>query len=185
MQKTGNFNDSGRSGKFFQSVRSGGDTQSGLNHLSKQSGEGRSGFPLIIRSHNGISPYRAGEKNWYLPSASSFKPNASLENRIQAIGQSRGETIRIAAPACKCSGCRRSYTAFEGHLPNGGCGSSDGGSCALEPFELFPGRKTDVIFARQNWESCEWTPLYNELLYAILPKNYPFNGPYLVSFKRV
>ena len=37
--------------------------------------------------------------------------------------------------------------------------------------------KTDVIFAsRQNYGKCEWTPLYHELLYAILPKNYPLNS---------
>ena len=48
---------------------------------------------------------------------------------------------------------------------------------ALEPFELLQDGKTDVIFAsRQNYGKCEWTPLYHELLYAILPKNYPLNS---------
>lgn len=48
---------------------------------------------------------------------------------------------------------------------------------ALEPFELLQEGKTDVIFAsRQSYRNCEWIPLYYELLYAILPKDYPLNG---------
>ena len=48
---------------------------------------------------------------------------------------------------------------------------------ALEPFELLQSGKTDVIFAsRQKEPKCEWIPLYHELLYAILPKQYPLNG---------
>ena len=47
---------------------------------------------------------------------------------------------------------------------------------ALEPFELLQSGKTDVIFAsRQKEPKCEWMPLYHELLYAILPKQYPLN----------
>ena len=48
---------------------------------------------------------------------------------------------------------------------------------ALEPFELLQSGKTEVIFAsRQKDMKCEWIPLYHELLYAILPKQYPLNG---------
>ncbi len=45
---------------------------------------------------------------------------------------------------------------------------------ALEPFELLESGQTDVIFAsRQNYSCCDWVPLYNEGMYAILPKDYP------------
>ena len=45
---------------------------------------------------------------------------------------------------------------------------------ALEPFELLESGQTDVIFAsRQNYGCCDWIPLYNEQMYAILPKDYP------------
>ena len=48
---------------------------------------------------------------------------------------------------------------------------------ALEPFELLESGQTDVIFAsRQNYSCCDWTPLYNEKMYAILPKDYPLEG---------
>ena len=44
---------------------------------------------------------------------------------------------------------------------------------ALEPFELLESGQSDVIFAsRQNYACCDWTPLYNEQMYAILPKDY-------------
>ena len=43
--------------------------------------------------------------------------------------------------------------------------------------ELLESGQTDVIFAsRQNYSFCDWTPLYNEKMYAILPKDYPLNG---------
>jgi len=45
---------------------------------------------------------------------------------------------------------------------------------ALEPFELLESGQTDVIFAsRQNYSFCDWTPLYREKMYAILPRDYP------------
>ena len=48
---------------------------------------------------------------------------------------------------------------------------------ALEPFELLEQGQTDVIFAsRQNYGFCDWIPLYDEQMYAILPKDYPING---------
>lgn len=45
---------------------------------------------------------------------------------------------------------------------------------ALEPFELLREGKTDVIFAsKQTCSSCNWIPLYQEKMFAILPKDYP------------
>ena len=47
---------------------------------------------------------------------------------------------------------------------------------ALEPFELLESCQTDVFFAsRQNYSCCDWTPLYNEKMFAILPKDYPLH----------
>ena len=35
-----------------------------------------------------------------------------------------------------------------------------------------------MIFAsRQNYSFCDWIPLYQEQMYAILPKDYPLTGP--------
>ena len=48
---------------------------------------------------------------------------------------------------------------------------------ALEPFELLDAGKTDVIFASsQPGFRCNWTPLYEDVLYAILPRSYPLHG---------
>ena len=47
----------------------------------------------------------------------------------------------------------------------------------LEPFELLEEGRTDVIFAaKQSHISCDWTPLYSDRMYAILPEDYPVNG---------
>ena len=44
----------------------------------------------------------------------------------------------------------------------------------LEPFELLEEGRTDVIFAaRQSHINCDWTPLYSDAMYAILPEDYP------------
>ena len=47
----------------------------------------------------------------------------------------------------------------------------------LEPFELLEAGRTDVIFAaRQSRVNCDWTPLYYDAMYAILPEDYPVGG---------
>ena len=45
---------------------------------------------------------------------------------------------------------------------------------ALEPFELLESGKTDVIFAAgQGGDVHDWTPLYDDIMYAVLPADYP------------
>ena len=47
----------------------------------------------------------------------------------------------------------------------------------IEPFELLEKWQTDVIFAaRQSGFACDWTPLHDDAMYAILPADYPTNG---------
>ena len=47
----------------------------------------------------------------------------------------------------------------------------------LEPFELLEKGRTDVIFAaRQKGFSCDWTPLWQDAMYAILPPDYDVQG---------
>lgn len=157
-------------------------TQSGLTHLVN-SLEREIGFPLIMRSHNGVSLTEQGKE--LVPAIRRFlQANASLENRIQAMAKQQGETIRIAAYASMAMfwlpeilyRFRRICPKVDVDLRMV--------DHALEPFELLQEGKTDVIFAsRQSSESCEWMPLYDELLYAILPKNYPLNGRTLFPLK--
>ena len=169
-------------GSFSKASEVVGYTQSGLTHLVN-SLEREIGFPLIIRSHNGISLTEQGKE--LVPAIRQFlQANASLENRIQAMAKQQGETIRIAAYASMAMfwlpeilyRFRRICPKVDVDLRMV--------DHALEPFELLQEGKTDVIFAsRQSSESCEWMPLYDELLYAILPKNYPLNGRTLFPLK--
>ena len=162
-------------GSFSKASEVVGYTQSGLTHLVN-SMEREIGFALIIRSHNGISLTEQGKE--LVPAIRQFlQANASLENRIQAMAKQQGETIRIAAYASMAMFWMPEILYRFRRI----CPKVDVDlrmvDHALEPFELLQEGKTDVIFAsRQSGVSCEWTPLYNELLYAILPKNYPLNG---------
>ena len=163
-------------GSFSRASEVVGYTQSGLTHLVN-SLEREIGFPLIVRSHNGISLTEQGRD--LMPDIRQFlQANASLENRIQGIREKQMETIRIAAYAsmAMCWMPEILYR-FRRICPNVDVDLRMVDH-ALEPFELLQDGKTDVIFAsRQNYGTCEWTPLYHELLYAILPKDYPLKSP--------
>lgn len=113
-----------------------------------------------------------------MPAIRQFlQANANLENQIQSITEKQTETIRIAAYASIAMFWMPEILyRFRRICPNVDVDLRMVDH-ALEPFELLQDHKTDVIFAsRQNYGNCEWTPLYHELLYAILPKNYPLHG---------
>ena len=163
-------------GSFSRASEVVGYTQSGLTHLVN-SLEREIGFPLIVRSHNGISLTEQGRD--LMPDIRQFlQANASLENRIQGIREKQTETIRIAAYASIAMFWMPEILyRFRRICPNVDVDLRMVDH-ALEPFELLQDGKTDVIFAsRQNYGTCEWTPLYHELLYAILPRDYPLKNP--------
>ena len=163
-------------GSFSRASEVVGYTQSGLTHLVN-SLEREIGFPLIVRSHNGISMTEQGRD--LMPDIRQFlQANASLENRIQGIREKQTETIRIAAYASIAMFWMPEILyRFRRICPNVDVDLRMVDH-ALEPFELLQDGKTDVIFAsRQNYGTCEWTPLYHELLYAILPRDYPLKNP--------
>lgn len=163
-------------GSFSKASEVVGYTQSGLTHLVN-SLEREIGFPLIVRSHNGISLTEQGRD--LMPDIRQFlQANASLENRIQGIREKQTETIRIAAYASIAMFWMPEILyRFRRICPNVDVDLRMVDH-ALEPFELLQDGKTDVIFAsRQNYGTCEWTPLYHELLYAILPRDYPLKSP--------
>ena len=84
-------------GSFSRASEVVGYTQSGLTHLVN-SLEREIGFPLIIRSHNGIALTEEGRE--LMPAIRQFlQANANLENQIQTITEKQTETIRIAAYA--------------------------------------------------------------------------------------
>ena len=159
-------------GSFTKASGVVGYTQSGLTHMMDAL-EREIGIPLLRRNHSGIDLTEYGVK--LMPAIREFlRANAKLENQIQAMKETATTTIRIAAySSIAMHWMPEILYRFRRLCPdvNVDLRMVDH---ALEPFELLEEGKTDVIFAsRQNYGKCEWTPLYEEVMYAILPKEYP------------
>ncbi len=162
-------------GSFSKASEVVGYTQSGLTHMMDAL-EREIGFPLLQRDHNGIQLTRQGAE--LMPAIREFlQANANLENQIRTIAEKKNEVIRIAAYASIAMHWMPEILyRFRRICPevNVDLRMVDH---ALEPFELLENGQTDVIFAsRQNYSCCDWVPLYNEHMYAILPMGYPMNG---------
>ena len=110
-----------------------------------------------------------------MPAIREFlQANAMLENQIRAIAQQKTEVIRIAAYASIAMHWMPEILYRFKRLCPGVSVDLRMVDHALEPFELLESGQSDVIFAsRQNYAGCDWTPLYDEQMYAILPKDYP------------
>lgn len=162
-------------GSFSKASEVVGYTQSGLTHMM-DSLEKEVGFPLLQRNHNGITLTEHGKQ--LMPAIRDFlRSNANLENQIKNIIESKSEVIRIAAYASIAMHWMPELLyRFKRICPdvNVDLRMVDD---ALEPYELLEAGSTDVIFAsRQSYNNCNWIPLYNETMYAILPNDYPLNG---------
>lgn len=162
-------------GSFTKASEVVGYTQSGLTHMMDAL-EKEVGFPLLQRNHNGIQLTEQGVQ--LMPAIREFlRANANLENQIRSIAEKKAEVIRIAAYASIAMHWMPELLyRFKRLCPdvNVDLRMVDH---ALEPFELLENGQTDVIFAsRQNYSCCDWIPLYQEKMYAILPKDYPLNG---------
>lgn len=152
-----------------------GYTQSGLTHMMDAL-EKEIGFPLLQRSHSGIRLSRQGET--LMPAIREFlQANANLENQIRAIAEEKNEVIRIAAySSIAMHWMPELLYRFRRLCPEVKVDLRMVDH-ALEPFELLESGQTDIIFAsRQQYAMCDWTPLYNEQMYAILPRDYPLGG---------
>ena len=162
-------------GSFTKASEVVGYTQSGLTHMMDAL-EKEVGFPLLQRNHSGIQLTEQGAH--LMPAIREFlQANANLENQIRMIAEQKTEVIRIAAySSIAMHWMPEILYRFRRLCPevNVDLRMVDH---ALEPFELLESGQTDVIFAsRQNYSCCDWTPLYNERMYAILPKDYPLMG---------
>ena len=84
-------------GSFTKATEVVGYTQSGLTHMMDAL-EREVGFPLLRRSHNGISLTEQGAA--LMPAIREFlQANANLEEQIRAIAERNTEVIRVAAYA--------------------------------------------------------------------------------------
>lgn len=162
-------------GSFTKASEVVGYTQSGLTHMMDAL-EKEIGFPLLQRNHSGIQLTEQGVQ--LMPAIREFlQANANLENRIREIAERKTEVIRIAAYASIAMHWMPELLYRFRRLCPEATVDLRMVDHALEPFELLESGQTDVIFAsRQNYGCCDWIPLYNEKMYAILPKDYPLNG---------
>ncbi len=162
-------------GSFTKASEVIGYTQSGLTHMMNAL-EREIGFPLLQRNHSGIQLTEQGEK--LMPAIREFlQANANLENRIRAIAEEKTEVIRIAAYASIAMQWMPEILYRFRRLCPEVTVELRMVDHALEPFDLLEKGQTDVIFAsRQHYSCCDWIPLYNECMYAILPNTYPLNG---------
>ena len=162
-------------GSFTRASEVVGYTQSGLTHMMDTL-EREIGLPLLRRTHSGIQLTEYGTK--LMPEIRAFlRANANLENQIAALKEQAKTTIRIAAYASVAMHWMPEILYRFRRL----CPDVDVDlrmvDHALEPFELLDAGKTDVIFASsQPGFRCDWTALYEDVLYAILPRNYPLHG---------
>ena len=157
-------------GSFSKASEVVGYTQSGLTHLINGL-EREIGMVLIRRDHSGVSLTEEGQA--LLPAIRDYlNATAKLENQIAAITRKKTETIRIAA-----------YASLAMHwMPEilyrfrRVCPDTDVDlrmvDNELEPFELLDEGRTDVIFAaKQSRITCDWTHLYSDAMFAILPED--------------
>ena len=162
-------------GSFSKASEVVGYTQSGLTHLV-DSLEREIGLTLVRRDHSGVSLTKEGEA--LMPLIREFlRANAKLENQIAAITARQTETIRIAAYASIAMRWMPEILYRFRRV----CPDIDVDlrmvDHELEPFELLEKGETDVIFAaRQSGFACDWTPLWNDPMCAILPPDDPFEG---------
>ena len=162
-------------GSFTKASEVVGYTQSGLTHMMDAL-EREVGFPLLLRSHNGIQLSEQGRQ--LMPAIREFlQANANLENQIRSIAERKTEVIRVAAYASIAMHWMPEILyRFRRICPEVSVDLRMVDH-ALEPYELLERGETDVIFAsRQLGRDCDWVPLYSDWMYAILPMDYPLNG---------
>ena len=155
-------------GSFTKASEVVGYTQSGLTHLV-DSLEREIGLTLVQRDRRGISLTREGEA--LMPSIREFlRAHARLENRIADVTAHRAETIRIAAYASIAMHWMPEILYRFRRVCPDIVVDLRMVDHALEPFELLEKWQTDVIFgAKQSGFACDWTPLCDDQMYAILP----------------
>lgn len=159
-------------GSFIKASEVVGYTQSGITHMMDAL-EKELGLSLIERSHSGVKLTETGEK--LLPYIKEFlKANAKLENKIEELKKEDKKVIRVAAySSIAMHWMPEILYRFKRICPNVNVELTMVDH-ALEPFELLEDGKADVIFAsKHDYKNINWTSLYMEKLYAILPKDYP------------
>lgn len=112
-------------GSFSKASEVVGYTQSGLTHLVN-SLEREIGFPLIIRSHNGIS-LTEQERSWCQLSGSSFRQMPIWKIRFKLLPGNRRKPSGLQPMPVWYVLDAGNIVPFSQDLPKSGCRPADGG----------------------------------------------------------
>ena len=163
-------------GSFTKAAEVMGYTQSGLTHMMN-SLEREVGFTLLERGRGGVRLTKDGER--VAPAIREFlQANARLDSAIAQVASSRSEVIRVSAFASMAMHWLPSIIRrFREERPDVDVDIRMADH-VNSPYELLAQGKMDVIFvSRQEEESgYEWIHLYDDPMYAVLPKDYPIDG---------
>ena len=161
-------------GSFTRAAQRLGLTQSGLTHMMNAL-EKETGFPLLVRDRSGVRLTAAGER--LLPAVHEFLQSAGrLEEQIAAQSGHRRESIRVAAYSSVCMHWLPTIVQqFRWAWPDVSVDIRMGS--VQEIYRWLQEGTVDLSFAsRQDKERCDWVPLWDDPLLAILPPDYPSLG---------
>lgn len=161
-------------GSFSRAVQRLGISQSGLTHMMNAL-EKETGFPLLVRDRSGVRLTAAGER--LLPAVRELIGAAShLEEQISAQTGRRRESIRIAAYSSICMHWLPTIVQ-QFRWAHGDVSVDIRMGSVQEVYRWLQEGTVDLSFAsRQEQWKCEWTPLWDDPLLAILPPDYPVGG---------
>lgn len=158
-------------GSFTRAAERLGYTQSGLTHMMHAL-EKEVGFSLLVRDRYGVRLTAAGER--LLPAVREFQQMGKrLENQISIVGNTKKESIRVAAYSSMCmhwlpaivSKFRMDYPHISVDIRMG---------TVDEMYTWLQEDKVDISFvSRQQREGFDWVSLWDDPLLAILPPDYP------------
>lgn len=158
-------------GSFTRAAQKLGVTQSGLTHMMNAL-EKETGFPLLVRDRSGVRLTAAGER--LLPAVREVIQSAArLEEQIAAQSGQQKECIRIAAYSSICMHWLPTIIQqFRWAHPDVSVDIRMGS--VEEIYRWLQEGTVDLSFAsRQDQWRCDWTPLWDDPLLAILPPDYP------------
>ena len=162
-------------GSFTRAAEVLGYTQSGLTHMMN-SLEREVGFPLLLRGRHGVRLTEEGEK--LAPRIRTFlRAAAELDETVSQLSASRGGTIHAAAYASLAMHWLPSVIqSFRRENPNVDVDIRMADHVDA-PYRLLSEGKMDVIFvSRQEPGPYDWIHLKNDVMYAVLPRDYPAEG---------
>ena len=161
-------------GSFTKAAEVMGYTQSGLTHMMN-SLEREAGFTLLERGRGGGRLTKDGER--VAPAIREFlQANARLDSTIAQVASSRSEVIRVSAFASMAMHWLPSIIRrFREERPDVDVDIRMADHIR-SPYELLAQGKMEVIFVSQEESGYEWIHLYDDPMYAVLPKDYPIDG---------